>query len=70
MVGWRGGEKKDTCPIEKTILRMNRTKGSVRKQQHFTKRKKLISSRRNGDQGSGPRVIRPVKSGVLANPGA
>ena len=40
----------------------------ARKQQNSTK--KLVSSRHDGKRGTQARVIRPVKSGVLANPGS
>jgi len=44
------------------------TKLSARKQQNSTK--KLVSSRHCRKGGTQARVIRPIKSGVLANPGS
>ena len=43
-------------------------RGTARKQQNSTK--KLVSSRRDRKHGTQARVIRRVKSGVLANPGS
>ena len=65
----RSGEKEEQGYMANRQNHIRITiQGSARKQQNSAK--KLVSSHRDGKHGTQARVIRPVKSGMLANPGS